>query len=198
MSQRVFPSLPGLQLDVKRTPMHRTKIVESVAGKEYRWRQMTTPRYTYRLSFEFLRDGKSGYDELKPLMGFFNLVGGSYDSWLFVDPDDFKATAEQFGVGDGVTTKFQLTRQRGGYVEPVAAVKSGTEAVFKNGVNDGLYSIDFTTGVVTFTSAPGAGVVLTWTAEFYWRCRFLQDQAEFAKFVDRLWTLKTCDFITEK
>ena len=54
------------------------------------------------------------------------------------------------------------------------------------------------TGLVTFAAAPIAGAALTWSGSFYWRCRFVLDQLDFAKFAYRLWNLRTCKFVTVK
>lgn len=202
MSNAVFPTLPGLKFDVKRVPMHKTTIRETVNGREYRARQMTSPRYTYKLSFEFLRDGNVNgtvYDEFKPLLGFFNARSGAFDDFLFTDPDDNAVTAQAFGVGDAATTTFQLVRTLGGTVEPVYAV-NGAPQIYINGVLKTV-TTDYTinsTGGVTFTSAPAAAAALTWTGSYYWRCRFVKDESEFNKFMAQLWDLRTCDLITVK
>lgn len=197
MSNALFPTLPGVQIEVKRMPVHKTTIKGAVSGREYRARHMTSPRYRYTLSFEFLRDGRGGYDEFKPLLGFFNARGGSFDSWLFNDQDDNTATAQLLGVGNGVQTQFQVVRTLGGYVEPIYDLQSGTFAFYLNGVIQSA-GVSYGGGVVTLATPPGAGVAVTWTGQFYWRCRFMQDQLDFNKFMHRLWSLKTCEFITDK
>lgn len=199
MSQAVFPTLPGLQWDFKRMPMHKTTVRETVSGLEFRSRRMSSPRYTYKGSYEFLRDQRQGYDELRQLLGFFNARSGDFDSWLFFDTDDNTVTAQAFGVGGAVATKFQLVRTLGGAVEPVYAL-FGAPLVYLNGVLKTV-GTDYTvnaTGGLTWVTAPGAGVVMTWTGSFYWRCRFLHPQLEFARFAYQLWNLKTCEFITLK
>jgi uncharacterized protein (TIGR02217 family) len=198
MSNSVFPVLPGLEWNFKRVPMHKTTIKETVSGREYRSKRMTSPRYKYKGSYEFLRDS-AGFDELRPLLGFFNARGGSFDDWLFDDLDDNTVTAQTFGVGDGVTPTFQLVRTLGGNVEPVYAVNS-VPLIYKSAVLQTVgthYTIN-STGGVTFVAAPAAAAPLTWTGTFYWRCRFVEDQLEFNKFMNKLWSLKTCDFITVK
>lgn len=363
MSNDVFPTLPGLTFDFHRLPTHKTQIEESVSGAEYRGLQMLTPRYTYKATYEFLRDQRQGQDELRTLLGFFNSHHGSFDSWLFVDPDDFAVTNQLFGTGDASTLAFQLVRTLGGFAEPVyapasAAISrrdwqgnqmlypaartnyvwpsnnlasgnwntttgatlaagsnlapdgsssagtlsysgSGTVGNYRayitptgalatpalgqsatvsiwvraastvtlrlwanlgvpvpmnvttswqrfsvtvvgdgstglqllvmsdvasnaaftvqmwgaqaeNNVAPGSYIptttapvsvTDYTldgAGLVTLAAAPRVAATLTWTGTFYWRCRFVLDQLEFAKFAWRLWNLQTCDFVTLK
>lgn len=199
MSNAIFPTLPGLVWDFKRAPLHKTTMTETVSGREYRARRMAAPRYLYKATYEFLRDGIGGADELRTLMGFFNQRSGQYDSWLFSDPSDKTASSQNFGIGDGTSTVFQLVRTLGGNTEPVYAV-NGAPLIYRDGalLTPGThYSINANAGV-TFVTAPTAGDVLTWIGNFYWRCRFVNDQMEFAQFSNRLWTLKACDFITVK
>lgn len=199
MSNAIFPTLPGLEWDFKRRPMHKTTVKATVSGREYRGRRMTTPRYVYHASYEFLRDGRGGADELRTLLGFFNARGGSFDDWLFDDRDDNTATGQNFGLGDSVTTQFQLVRTLGGFTEPVYAVHS-VPLIYVDGVLQVLgtdYTINAYAGV-TFVVPPATGAVLTWNGTFYWRCRFMEDQLEFNRFRWKLWSLKQCDFITVK
>ena len=199
MSNSLFPVLPGLMWGFRRVPTHHTTIKTAVSGREYRSRDQASPRYTYKASYEFLRDKRRGYDELSVLLGFFNARGGAFDSWLFDDGDDNSVTAQAFGVGDAVSTTFQLVRTLGGSVEPVYAVNAAPQ-IYVNGTLKTV-GTDYTVGAnagITFTAAPAAAAVLTWSGTFYWRCRFVLDQLEFNKFMWRLWELKTCDFITVK
>jgi len=197
MSSAVFPSLPGLGWSVQRQPLWKTSLSRSASGRAYTSALMTSPRYRYTLTYEFLRAGQ-GFTELQQLVAFFNARGGMADTWLFSDPDDNTATAQQFGVGDGATRSFQLVRSFGGYIEPVYAPQ-GSPSIFINAVLQGSgYTINANTGVVTFTVAPTAGLALTWTGTFYWISRFNKDMQQFNQFLRQLWELKTLEFETEK
>lgn len=198
MSASVYPILPGLSYGVSRTPMWKTDVKATPSGREFRGSQMTSPLYRYALVYEFLRD-TAAYQELRLLWGFFNSMRGSYDSFLFSDPDDNTATAQAFGSGDGVTTAFQLTRALGGNAEPIYDTASAP-AISVNSVLKTL-TTDYTinaTGGVTFVVAPGAGLALTWTGTYYWRCRFLTDELSFEKFMQALWEAKKVEFVTVK
>ena len=129
-------------------------------------------------------------------MAFFNARSGSFDSFLWTDPDDNSVTAQSFGAGDGSTISFQLTRTFGGYAEPVFDTNS-TPAISVNGVLK-TAGTDYTissTGVVTFAAAPGSTLPLTWTGTYYRRVRFASDSAEFAQFLKNLWELKAVELI---
>lgn len=101
--------------------------------------------------------------------------GGTH-SFDFQDHSEFEATNEPFGVGDGAETVFNLyknytfggeTHSRRIYrpVSPIALKANGVT------ISSG-YSVNYSTGVVTFTSPPADEAVLTWTGEFNIPVRF--------------------------
>jgi uncharacterized protein (TIGR02217 family) len=197
MSSLVYPSLPGLEWPQKRTVIPPpVKVRTTPSQREFRARDATLPRYRYRLQYEFLRAGARGSD-LTTLVGFYNSVGGPFDSFLYSDPDDNAATAQQFGTGDGTTVAFQLLRGFGGFNEPVYDV-TGTPLIYKAGLRQTSGYTISATGLVTFSSAPGSGQALTWTGSFYRRCRFLGDQMDTEKFMADLWRLGGVEFISVK
>ncbi len=195
MSNELFPDLPGLKWNVRRAPSFNTLKKTSVGGREYRAANQLYPTYRYKLAYEFLRDQRKGVDELRTLVGFFNSRRGAFDSFLFEDPDDHYTENDSFGVGTGTTTAFQLFRTFGGFSEPVFDL-NGAPIIYKDGVKQTAtthYTVS-SSGLVTFVSAPAAGAVLKWTGSFYWRCCFDKDEADFEKFLQDLWELKTCEF----
>ena len=199
MSSSVYPVLPGLMFPVGRTLLPPTvQIRTTPSQREYRARDATVPRYQYSLPYEFLRAGNRG-TELATLMGFYNLMGGPFDSFLFSDPDDHAATAQLFGTGNGSTTSFQLVRSFGGFAEPVFDL-NGAPGIYIAGVLK-TAGTDYTvssTGLVTFTAAPAAAAALTWTGSFYRRCRFLGDRMDTSKFMADLFEAKRVEFISTK
>lgn len=198
MSNAVYPTLPGLMFNFVRAPSFKTDIKTTPSGREFRGAQMLYPLYTYTLVYEFLRDS-TAFNEFRSLLGFYNQRQGRFDSFLFNDTDDNTVTSQQFGVGDGATTKFQLIRTLGGMVEPVYDL-NGAPQIYVSGVLKTVgtdYTINATGGVV-FTVAPGATAPITWTGAFYWRVRFLTDEQEFSKMMQSIWEVKKLKFITVK
>jgi uncharacterized protein (TIGR02217 family) len=197
MSDAVFPSLPGLRWNIKRTPIWKTLAAESASGKEMSVALMTYPLRRYSLSYEVLRAGAEA--ELQQLEGFFNLRYGSHDTFLYDDPDDKSVTNQTFGTGNASTKTFALARTRGSFTEPVQSV-NGAPTIKVAGVTK-TAGTDYTisaAGVVTFTVAPANGAALTWTGNYYWRCKFKQDMAEFDQFLKDLWQLQRLEFRTVK
>ena len=196
MSNAIFPTLAGLAFPVTRKPIWNTTVQESVSGKETRVGYWTYPRWEYNLSVELLRT-HGGYSELQTLLGFFNARRGRLDDWLFLDPDDNSVNGAAFGIGDGVTTVFQLTRPYGGWVEPVRAVNY-VGSIQANGVQQPDHILDQFSGQITFNSPPASGVILSWTGSFYWRCRFIEDELETSKILSGIFTAEDFAFRTLK
>jgi uncharacterized protein (TIGR02217 family) len=196
MSTSVFPTFDGLAWSVFKTPMWSTLAKNTVSGRELRLSNYSTPKYKFKLSYEVLR-ADIAHHELQDFMSFFNAMQGSFDTFLYKDPADHTATAEVIGIGNGSNKIFQLSRTYGTYTEPVVAPYLLTLQVFVNGVL-AAGSTDANTGIVTLTTAPASGATVTWTGEFYYRCRFIDDMMDFENFMYQLWTLKSVQFISVK
>lgn len=194
MSDEIFPDLPGLSWGGTREPMWSTKSATSASGMEQRASYMSYPVWRIKLSYEVLRAGAEA--ELQTLLGFFNARGGDRDSFLWTDPLDHTATAQQFGVGDGTTTLFRLGRTLGGAYEPISAV-NGAVVVKKDGV-DQTVTLDASAGKVAFSTAPAIGAVLTWSGDYYRRVRFERGSQEFREFLQDLWDAKSFNLLTVK
>ena len=196
----IFPALPGLGWSVSKAPRFATRTQKAISGRELRVVDQLYPIWTWTLTYQVLRDEHdtrggnalgSGYDELRTLAGFFLQQQGAFGAFLFDDPSDDSVTAQYFGTGDGSTTAFQLYREFGGFFEPIVA-PNVVSAVYFNGVaqSSASYSVDAATGIVTFTSAPSAGIIITADFTYRFLVRFADDTAEFENFMYQLWSLK--------
>lgn len=199
MSNAVLPTLSGLKWDIVNAPGFHTKVQRAVSGRELRAAFMDYPLWAFKLAYEVLQSGAAGAN-LPTLLGFFLSRKGSFDSFLYDNPADNAVTAMSFGTGNGSTTAFQLTRAIGAggftFVEPVQNV-NGAPSIYVAGVLKTVtthYTIS-STGLVTFVTAPTAGQALTWTGGFYYRCRFLNDMADFKEFMKDLWSLDKLEMI---
>lgn len=198
MSNAVFPTLPGVDMEVTRAPEFKTFIRETASGREYRGRTMLYPRYERILRFNVLGDSGAWYDGYRTLLGFFNARGGSFDSFLLDDEDDNSVTAQIIGTGDGTTTAFQLLRTLGGFAEPIYDTKVAP-SIYDNGtLRTAVTHYSISAGLVTFVTPPAVGHVITWTGTYYWRARFKEDRLEFTRFMRQLWELRTCTLKTVK
>ena len=200
----IFPALAGLAWSVTKTPTFQTRIQRAVSGRELRVLDYPYPLWQFALIYDFLRDDPAaGFDELRTLLGFFMLCQGAFGTFLFQDPTDCQVTGQQIGIGNASTTVFQLQRAMGtalpggGFLEPIVAPKL-VNAIYFDGITQDLakYSVDPNTGVVTFGTAPGSGLIITADFSYYFRCRFIDDRYDFENFMYRLWQLKKLTFIS--
>ncbi len=182
---------------IKKTPSYKTIIQTPASNRgEARFSLTPWPIWLFEYDFSYLKgDIGVASSALQNLVGFFGAVQGSFASWLFMDKWDNAVTQAYFGTGDGSTTVFQLSRNIAGMTDVIQNI-SGIPALFANGaaIATSAYSIS-STGVVTFTSAPAAGAVLQWTGNFFFRCRFEEDDlADLDEFMYQLWELKSLKF----
>lgn len=195
MSNSVYPTLPGLGLPWRRASRWSTRRRYTASGRRFATTDYTYPIWTYRLQYEFLRRDLT-YTELDSLVGFFNVMRGAYDTFLFTDPDDNAVSALQFGTGDGSSTHFALTRAIGAASEPIGAV-NGSISVTLNGTPTSSYSL-VSDRIVAFSGAPGAGQVLRWTGSYRMRCAFVDDEMDLEKFMQGFYSADGVEFETVK
>jgi len=87
MSDSVFPTFPGLDVSLKRTPIYDTTVQQARSGKELRAAWRANPRYAYKLKINVLRQA-SALQEIQALLSFFEAHRGRWDSFLYTDPYD--------------------------------------------------------------------------------------------------------------
>lgn len=185
MSNAIFPTLPGLDIEISKEIEFSTIIQASQTGKELRVGQRVYPMYRVGLKFNFLRDS-AAYPELKQLCGFYMSRTGPLDSFLFTDPDDNSVTAQSIGTGNGTNTVFQALRAFGSFVEPVFNLNAVTQ-VTVNGTPV-AYSANPATGVITCSVPPANGAAVAYTGTFYYRARFLEDKINVRRFLNQVWS----------
>jgi uncharacterized protein (TIGR02217 family) len=201
MTLPIFPALAGIAYPVRRTPRWSTLKQEAVSGKTTALQLWSYPAYRYELAYDLLR-ADSAHLEWQTLVGFFNLVGGAAQPFLFNDPDDGSAAGQSLGSGDGATTQFNLVRALGGFIEPVQAASAASLQLFIDGAATTAFStLAFPNGAVygaQFSTPPAAGAAITASFAYSWLCRFDEDTAEFDKFASDFWELKKITFSTVK
>jgi uncharacterized protein (TIGR02217 family) len=156
-------------------PEFNTSITKMQSGAEQRNINWQKPLGRWDISTGLKT--KTDIDTLKAF--FLNRFGKAY-GFRFKDWLDYQAVAQSLGTGNGTKTQFQIvkTYSSGGYnynydvKKPVA----GTVKIYLNSVlQSSGYSLDTTTGIVTFTTAPGSGVAVSADFEFDVPARFDTD-----------------------
>jgi len=178
MSTPLFPALAGIGWNIPKTVEWSTTVQTARSGKETRIGNWTYPVYHWELVFDFLRAAPAN-PELQQLTALFNGAGAQVGNFLYTDPDDNAATAQEIGVGDGVTTAFQLVRSFGGYVEPIWAPNVVSSITVAGVPATGWTVSNFdgaSPGLVTFAAAPAPGAAIVASFSFYFPCRFEDDR----------------------
>ena len=119
--------------------------------------------------------------QLDTLVAFFRARKGRAHGFRFKDWTDYKATGQALGSGNGAITTFQLIRtySSGGATDVRTITKpvSGTVKVYLAGVLQASgWSVNTTTGIITFTTAPGNNVAVSADYEFDVPVRFDTDR----------------------
>jgi uncharacterized protein (TIGR02217 family) len=167
-------------------PNFMTQISEALSGFEQRNQIWTQPRSKYDIS-SALRTSAEYLDasySVNLVRDFFYATKGRLHGFRLKDFTDYKDDGGgTLGTGNGSTTAFQMSKL---YVKGALnttrqikkPVSSPAPSIFINSVLKTAgsdYSIDFTTGIVTFTSPPGNGLGITWTGQFDVPVRFDTD-----------------------
>lgn len=222
MSNVLFTPPPFLAWSVFKIPQLNTIVQTATSGKTTRAQLWSNPVWTFKLTWDAIKDLNATPADIDLLMDFFLSRAGSFDTFLFTDPSDFTVTTQNFGTGDGSTTSFQLTRNLAtGFAESIQNV-NGSPSIFISGaLQTGPSSHPFDsspfdpnvfdtgaalapaytigpTGIITFTVAPIPNAALTWTGSFYYRVRFKNDLQEFEQFVSNFWSAKSVELISER
>lgn len=104
--------------------------------------------------------------------------GFKFKDWM-----DYQVTNQILGTGDGVITDFQAKKVYDSgvrtYTRKLYLTDSATRVVSLNGTPTSAYTMQ-PGGIIRFTVAPTAGVVVSLTSNFFMPVRFAEDHVEFA------------------
>ena len=171
-----FP--PDISYGAAGGPGYSTAVVATVSGHEKRNANWAEARGSWNVAHGLKR--RAQFDAL---IAFFRARRGRAHGFRFKDWTDFRAFAQTLGTGDGVATAFQLVKHyaSGAAVETRTITRpvDGTVKVYLDGVEQvSGWSVDTTTGVVTFTIAPLETVAVTADFEFDVPARFDTDRMD--------------------
>lgn len=162
-------------------PGFATVVQQTHSGHEERVARWSSARHRYRPSKEQMTA-----TEVAAVRHFYLERRGALHSFRFKDWHDFTSAADDtgdtdptdqiIGEGDGAEVNFQLRKQYGSdntYVRPIQLPVEDSVSVAFDGVEQlSGWTVSLTTGIVTFTSAPALGVVVTAGFEFDVPVRF--------------------------
>lgn len=160
-------------------PMFKTTIIPMSSGTEQRNIDWSRQKMKWDVSY-----GISSLTDLDEVRDFFYARRGSGYGFRFKDWSDYQITLGQIGVGTGAQTAFQIVKiyELSGplpFSRKITRPVASTVQVFKDGVLQTLtthYTLNASTGVVTFVVAPAAAAVIRVTCEFDVPVRFDTDE----------------------
>jgi uncharacterized protein (TIGR02217 family) len=168
-------------------PERKTDIVSLASGYEERNSRWANSRRSYNAGY-----GVRSLDDIHAVIAFFEERRERLYGFRWKDRADFQscapgaapaATDQMIGTGDGAALTFQLAKTYGGadapWTRPIAKPVAGTVLIAVAGVlATSGWSVDTTTGQVTFTSAPADGAAITAGFQFDVPVRFDTDKLE--------------------
>ncbi len=176
-------------------PERRTQIVELASGDEERNASWANSRRRYDVAYGIRRA-----DDLATVVAFFEARNGRLYGFRFKDWADYKsclpsgtpaATDQVIGTGDGTKTAFQLVKAYASgaqnWSRAITKPVAGTVRVAIDGAEQASgWTVDTTTGIVSFTTAPASGAAITAGFEFDVPVRFDTDTLDVTLEIERL------------
>ncbi|HEY2710060.1 MAG TPA: DUF2460 domain-containing protein [Caulobacteraceae bacterium] len=220
----VLPFLPGQAIAVTKAPKWSTEVIRAASGRQRRTAYWPYPLWDFELQYEVIRHRPTAdelaamwefFNVAKGQFASFlfvdptdcavptsvlqdpatgNPLTDPSTGAFLTDPGSAVGLGFQFGVGDGATRTFQLSRFVRSWFEPVYATFN--VGIADNGAPAGAFTV--AAGQVTFTTAPAAGHTLQWFGWFYFGCNFTQDDLGFVQIVTQLWEGKSLKFTSNR
>jgi len=185
-------------------PERRTQIVEMASGDEERNGSWADSRRRYDASY-----GIRKADDLAAVTAFFEARRGRLYGFRWKDWADHKSgmpsagtgvTDQPIGSGNGAATAFQLvklyTSGAQSWTRTITKPVAGTIALALNGAPQITgWTVNTSTGVVSFAAAPAAGVAITAGFEFDVPVRFDTDTLDVTLDFERLGSITSIPLI---
>lgn len=155
-------------------PEFFTDVITTHNGREQRNINWSHSRAKYNIAY-----GVRSNEHLLKLIAFFNARKGKAIGFRFKDWLDFMAIDQEIGTGDDQKTVFQLTKTytsgEDKHIRVIRKPVQQTVKIFLNSEEEKEYSVNYTTGEITFVKPPGEGVIITANFEFDVPVRFDTD-----------------------
>lgn len=197
-----FPT--NISRNARGGPRRKTQIAALANGDEERNASWLNSRRAYDVAY-----GVRNADALATVVAFFEARNGMLYGFRFKDWADYKssapsvavaATNQPIGTGTGAQTTFQLVKNYTSgartYGRAITKPVAGTVKIALSGVEVFTgWTVNTTTGIVTFTVAPGVAVPVTAGFEFDTPVRFDSDMMDVALDFERLGSISSIPLI---
>lgn len=158
-------------------PEFKTTVLTLTSGYEKRNIDWSSTRGSWDVSY-----GIQSLDDLRDVIAFFYARQGRARGFRFKDWSDYAIASKQgIGIGNGTNPTFQIYKRysSGGidYDRILKKIVNGSLVVWlDNVIQVSGFAIDYNTGIITFTPAPTAAVVVSVTCEYDVPVRFDTDK----------------------
>ncbi len=166
---------PEIEVGAQGGPGFKTSIIELWSGHERRNVDWQRERGRWDIGY-----GARDLSDIQEIAAFFRARQGRARGFRFKDWTDFEAVGTNIGVATAGQTQFQLRKQ---YVSGLVTYNrvvyrpvDGTITMYIDAVEEPDWTVDLTTGVVTFAVGLSAGQIVTADFEFDIPVRFDVDQ----------------------
>jgi uncharacterized protein (TIGR02217 family) len=185
-------------------PERRTQVVELASGDEERNASWADSRRRYDAAYGIRRA-----DDLAAVIAFFEARNGRLHGFRWKDWGDYRSSLpsapvtpidQALGTGDGDTETFQLLKRyesgAQSWVRRIVKPVVGSVRVALAGDEQlSGWSVNTVTGIVTFDTAPGTGVLVTAGFEFDVPVRFDTDRLDVTWDLDRLGSIASIPLV---
>lgn len=159
-------------------PRFKTTVLSLSSGFEKRNIDWSQSRGEWDVSY-----GIDSLADLQSVISFFYARRGRARGFRFKDWSDFRVERQLLGVGDGVQTEWQLFKRYqdtggGTYDRILKKIVLDTTQVWVNSAEEVGFSVDITTGLLTFNTAPANGHIIEFACEFDVPVRFDSDKLD--------------------
>lgn len=163
MGYKKFPDIRRFAWDSSKKQSWNTTVQKSASGRIRTMTNQLYPAWTIKASYNALTD-----EEARQLLGFVAERKGCYEPFLWLDPEDYKATGVTLVNTSGY---YQAVMNVGGYVEPVEYIEHVT--VYVDGIKQAANTYSVEDGVIKFAVQPKGNVTADYT--YYWLVHFSED-----------------------
>lgn len=185
-------------------PRRLTQVIELASGDEERNGSWANSRRVYDVSY-----GIRNANDLDSVVHFFESRMGRLYGFRFKDWLDYKSCKpmqislpmdQVIDTGDGLQTQFQLVKVYASgaqsWTRTITKPVADTVRVALAGVEQASgWSVSTSTGIVTFSAAPGVGVTVTAGFQFDVPVRFDTDQLDVTLDIERLGSIPSIPLI---
>lgn len=165
-----FPNIRRFSWNSTKQEKWSTEVQKSASGRVRTMTSQLYPAWTITASYPAITDA-----EAAELLGFVALLKGSFEPFLWLDPEDNRAIGQT--LAEVASGKYQAVIKMGEYVEPAEYIED--VAVYVGGVKQDASKYTVADGYITLKTPTSEVVKADYT--YYWRVMLADDGLSITK-----------------